>query len=191
MITPSREIFRELAGLGNAIPLVRQLMSDQFTPVLAYRRLVSADERTAPSFLFESVEDGAAVGRHSFVGAQPAMEVVAFGNEVTITDHRTGGVTRSNEDDPLAVLRRLAAVWRPAAMPGSGPAPGPPLPGFSGGWVGYAGYEHPDDPFPEIVGGRAACSPPIGLGHPLTSRRPVACGTTCELGGDLQLPCWS
>ena len=49
MITPDRKTFRQLAGRGNAIALVRRLMSDQLTPVLGYRRLVSADERTAPT----------------------------------------------------------------------------------------------------------------------------------------------
>jgi anthranilate synthase component 1 len=35
------------------VMLSRRMMSDQLTPVLAYRRLVLPDERTAPSFLFE------------------------------------------------------------------------------------------------------------------------------------------
>ncbi|MFG0260515.1 MAG: hypothetical protein ACF8LK_09215, partial [Phycisphaerales bacterium JB041] len=39
-----------------AVPIQVRLLSDQLTPVLAYRRLVSGDSRTAPSFLLESVE---------------------------------------------------------------------------------------------------------------------------------------
>jgi anthranilate synthase component 1 len=138
MITPDRDAFRTLATRGNVVPLVRRLMSDQVTPVLAYRRLVSADERTAPSFLFESVEDGRTVGRHSFIGAQPAMEVLAHGHDVTVIDHRLGTETRSREDDPLAVPRRLTATWRPAAP---SDAAGFTMPAFTGGWVGYAGYD--------------------------------------------------
>src|SRR4051812_2741111 len=38
------------------IPVCLRLLDDQLTPVLAYRRLVAPDERTAPSFLLESVE---------------------------------------------------------------------------------------------------------------------------------------
>jgi len=34
-----------------AIPVALRLLSDQLTPVLAYRRLVAPDEREAPSFL--------------------------------------------------------------------------------------------------------------------------------------------
>ena len=68
--------------------LGRRIMSDQLTPVLAYRRLVLPDERTAPSFLLESVENGSSVGRHSFVGAQPGLEVVARGDEVTVIERQ-------------------------------------------------------------------------------------------------------
>ncbi|MHC5115030.1 MAG: anthranilate synthase component I, partial [Planctomycetota bacterium] len=128
-----------LASRGNVIPLVRRLMSDQLTPVQGYRRLVSADERTAPSYLFESVEGGSNVGRFSFLGAQPALEVVARGHDVTITDDRTGASSTGSEDDPLAVPRRLTAGW--SAVPPSVACPAFDLPSFTGGWVGFAGYD--------------------------------------------------
>jgi len=138
MITPDRATFGELAGRGNAVPLVRRLMSDQLTPVLGYRRLVSADERTAPSFLLESVEGAATAGRYSFIGAQPSIEVVAYGHDVTVRDHRAGREDHTHEDDPLAVPRRLTAHFRAAPAETSG---GFTLPAFTGGWVGYAGYD--------------------------------------------------
>ena len=40
------------------MPLDARLFSDQLTPVTAYRTLVAADDREAPSFLFESVVNG-------------------------------------------------------------------------------------------------------------------------------------
>ena len=58
--------------------------------VLAYRRLVAPDERTAPSFLLESVEGGEKQGRHSILGARPAVEVLAKQNRVSVENHRTG-----------------------------------------------------------------------------------------------------
>ncbi len=60
-----------------AIPIVTRLLADQLTPVLAYRRLVAADEREAPSFLFESVEGGERQGRYSILGAHPVITVTA------------------------------------------------------------------------------------------------------------------
>ena len=132
-MTPiNRETFEQLAKQGNVIALSRRLMSDQLTPVLAYRRLVSADERTAPSFLFESVEGGANVGQHSFLGAQPCLEVVAKGHQVTVIDHRAGESTTTEEADPLSVPKRITESWkivRPEGSPIDLPCSG----GFSGG----------------------------------------------------------
>ena len=52
------EEFVEAAHKGNLIPLYKCIFSDHLTPVLAYRCLVSEDDREAPSFLFEAVEPG-------------------------------------------------------------------------------------------------------------------------------------
>ena len=128
--------FRTLASQGTVIALTRRLMSDQLTPVLAYRRLVAPDERTAPSFLLESVENGASVGRHSFLGAQPAMEVIARRNEVTVLDHRLGTRSVLHHPVPLGVPRQLTGEWRVVPDRAAGA-----LRRFTGGWVGYAGYD--------------------------------------------------
>src|SRR5262245_22282867 len=83
---------RAHAGRGGevAIPLALRVLSDQLTPVLAYRRLVSRDERSAPSFLLESVEGGERQGRYSIMSSRPVVEVVAHGHELEILDRRAG-----------------------------------------------------------------------------------------------------
>ena len=81
------ESFKHAAGKHNLVPLYTRIAGDQLTPVTAYRRLVSADDREAPSYLFESVQNGTDTGRYSFVGAHPALEVLAKENTVTILDH--------------------------------------------------------------------------------------------------------
>ncbi len=138
MALPERAEFLRLAARGGLVPLVQRLMSDQLTPVLAYRRLVAPDERTAPSFLLESVEGGANVGRYSFLGSQPQLEVLARGHQVMVSDHIAGTKRVTEEADPLDVPRRLSAAMKPAR-----PAPvgGRSRPPFTGGWVGYAGYD--------------------------------------------------
>ena len=120
-----------------AIRLVERLLSDQLTPVLAYRRLVAPDERTATSFLLESVEGGDRVGRHSILGAQPMLEVIATGNEVRILDDRTGREEVRTVQNPLAVVRELTCDLIPAPFDAAWDPEGCPL----GGWVGYAGYD--------------------------------------------------
>ena len=131
--------FRQLAGQGNLIPLTSRVMSDHLTPVLAYRRLVAPDERTAPSFLLESVENGDTLGRHSFLGAQPVLEVLAREHDVTVVDHVRGTRQTNVEPDPLIVPKRLTESFRlaaPAVTANRGLKAS-----FTGGWVGYAGYD--------------------------------------------------
>jgi anthranilate synthase component I len=80
------ELFKALANDHNLVPVYTRMMSDQLTPVVAYQRLVE-DDRYAPSFLFESVQNGTDSGRFSFVGAWPDLEILAKGNQVTVLDH--------------------------------------------------------------------------------------------------------
>ncbi len=119
------------------IPLVIQscrAFADHLSPVLAYRRLVAPDARTAPSLLLESVEQGGVIGRYSVVAAQPAVTVTAHGHAVTVTDHRQGSTEQLEVEDPLDVPRRLTRAYRPVAST--------PLPAtFVGGWGGTVGFD--------------------------------------------------
>lgn len=140
------ELTREGTGTGGgggvlAVPICASLLDDQLTPVVAYRRLVATDEREAPSFLLESVEGGERQGRHSILGAQPVMEVIARRNQVTVIDRRAGSVreTTTHEPDPLDVPRRL---MRGIKFAPPAPVRGERLPAcFLGGWAGFAGYD--------------------------------------------------
>jgi anthranilate synthase component 1 len=140
-MTPIPQCFPELAVVKQAfaagrptyIPLARRVLSDALSPVLAYRRLVKPDDRLAPSFLLESVVGGQRIGRYSFLGARPVMQVVAYGHEVTLTDTRAGTKRTEHHDDPLQVMRRLTREYQGLKVQG--------LPDFTGGWVGYAGYD--------------------------------------------------
>jgi anthranilate synthase component 1 len=144
-------------GASLAVPLSERLLSDQLTPVLAYRRLVAPDERTAPSFLLESVEGGERQGRHSILGAQPALEVVAYGRQVRVARHRdiAGGSSSaprpSPSSDPLLTLRDLSHHLRllvPTTARGGAALPAC----FLGGWVGFAGYDTVRYAEPEKLG---------------------------------------
>jgi len=127
--------FKKAAHSGaNIVPLVQRLFSDQLTPVLAYRCLVRDGDTEAPSFLFESVVNGDQQGRYSFVGAMPAKEIVATQKRVVVMDHEAGTSEVSEIDDPMLVPENITRSWKPAAVEG--------LPAvFTGGWVGYAGYD--------------------------------------------------
>ncbi|MQL94864.1 hypothetical protein Taro_027515 [Colocasia esculenta] len=129
--------FAKAAKAGNLVALSRCIFCDHLTPVLAYRCLVKEDDRDAPSFLFESVEQGSRgtnVGRYSVVGAQPAMEIVAKENLVTIMDHEEGQRKVESLDDPMVVPRRIMETWSPQFIDELPDA-------FTGGWVGYFSYD--------------------------------------------------
>lgn len=68
----------------------------------AYRCMVEHGDLESPSFLLESVVNGDQQGRYSFVGAMPALEVVAKGHEVGVC--RCGCVWGG-------VLRGAVWVW--------------------------------------------------------------------------------
>jgi anthranilate synthase component 1 len=115
MFTPSKTEFLKLAEQGNLIPVYREILADAETPVLAYQKI----RKTGPSFLLESVEGGENIGRYSFVGANP--------HTVIRHDGRDG-------NDPLRQVEQEMAKFKPVAVPG--------LPRFSGGAVGFLGYEY-------------------------------------------------
>ncbi len=125
------------------VPIGVRLLSDQLTPVLAYRRLVSPDERTAPSFLLESVEGGDRQGRHSILGARPAIEVLATRDAISIEthDHTLAGlVPPETGGDPFAALRTISGRVR-LVLPAHSVERGELPSCFLGGWVGNAAYD--------------------------------------------------
>jgi anthranilate synthase component 1 len=133
---PDFASFKKIADTrqGNLIPIFRQLFGDQLTPVLAYRRLVRPDDRMAPSFLLESVVGGDRVGRYSFMAAQPVAQIIARDRNVRYIDSSAADQSRDyHAEDPLLEMDRLTKQWKLVRVPG--------LPDFTGGWVGYAGYD--------------------------------------------------
>ncbi len=130
---PTLDEFRDLAdGPANLIPVVREFAADLETPVSVYLKLM--DEPGA-SFLLESVEGGEQVGRYSFVGVTPRAVMALDGRTVTTT--MGNGDATSHElgagEDILHALQAELGRCVPAEIDG--------LPRFSGGAVGYLGYD--------------------------------------------------
>jgi anthranilate synthase component 1 len=83
-------------------------------------------------FLLESVEQSEQWGRYSFLGTEPARVLRLRGRTVEL--ETPGGATvRRETDDPFGEVKRLLAPYTPVAVPG--------LPRFTGGAVGYVGYD--------------------------------------------------
>jgi anthranilate synthase component 1 len=149
MYSPTKEEFLRLASQGNVIPVTRRILADFETPLSAYQKIRGRGE----SFLFESVEGGEHLGRYSFVGCSPRAIVRQWDNRVEVLE---GGrvverfvVKPAGEPngprcvrDGLEVVERLLEKHR--AVPVAG------LPRFTGGAVGYIGYEFIHDIEPVV-----------------------------------------
>jgi len=129
---PSREAFTQLAQKGNVIPVYTDLMADFDTPVSVYSKL---NDAAGPAFLLESIEGGAVLNRYSFIGCNPREQIESFlGGETTVR-YRDGREERfPTPPDPLTVLEDKMAKLRPVHLQG--------MPRFTGGAVGFLGYEY-------------------------------------------------
>jgi anthranilate synthase component 1 len=129
-IQPTPEAFAELARQGNVIPVYADLLADFETPVSAYAKLAS----TGPAYLLESVEGGEHLNRYSFIGCRP-RKIFLCGPETTEI-RRPGRPPERipTPADPLTLIQREIAGHRPVTLPG--------MPRFTGGAVGYIGYEY-------------------------------------------------
>ena len=78
---PDRAQFEKLASRSNAVPVYCQILSDQLTPVSAFRRLAGEAEH---AFLLESVIGGEKIARYSFLGISPSVIFEAYQQEIKI-----------------------------------------------------------------------------------------------------------
>ena len=109
------------------VPVVRERLADLETPVSAFAKL----RALGGAFLLESVEGGERMGRYSFIGVLPRATLVFRDGTATIVED--GGARTVDYADPLDLLRDEIGRYRRDD--------GNDLPRFSGGAVGYVGYE--------------------------------------------------
>jgi anthranilate synthase component I len=113
---PDLKEIQRLREFGNVIPVYKSVIADFLTPVSAFLKL----EKNRPyAFLLESVEGGETVARYSFLGCDPFL------------------VSRYKKGQPatefLQNLRNTLSRFRSVPVAN--------LPPFTGGAVGYFGYD--------------------------------------------------
>ena len=127
MHTTTFEQFQELARQGTFVPVYKEIVADLLTPVSAFLKIA---EHSDYAFLLESVEGGEQVGRYSFLGKDPFLIVRSRGGK-TIVDR--AGQTSESDQPFVEALRELMSSFHAPFVPG--------LPRFTGGAVGYLGYD--------------------------------------------------
>ncbi|WP_031068868.1 anthranilate synthase component I [Streptomyces sp. NRRL S-118] len=124
------ETFRKLAADRRVIPVSRRLLADGDTPVGLYRKL--AAERPG-TFLLESAENGRSWSRYSFIGVRSAATLTARDGQAHWLGTPPVGVPV--DGDPLEALRAtVGTLHTPRDLAAE-------LPPFTGGMVGYLGYD--------------------------------------------------
>ncbi len=123
------EQFQQYAAEGHTrVPVVREVLSDLDTPLSVYLKLADGPY----TYLFESVEGGERFGRYSIIGL-PARRVYAVRGH-TLETRDFGEVIASRQvADPLAEVEAMRAAHSVPKLEG--------LPGFTGGLVGWFGFE--------------------------------------------------
>lgn len=127
MKPPSFTEFAELATQGNVIPIAESMFADMLTPVSAFLKLCGGEEQ---GFLLESVEGGENIARYSFLGRNPSEWIRDDGQQVIVTSAQK---EETISTDIFSYLQARIHQYRYVKNP--------ELPYFSGGIVGYFGYD--------------------------------------------------
>lgn len=108
--------------------IIREISADLETPVSLYLKL----RGDGASFLLESVEGGERIARYSFIGVQPRAEYILRGEEIEIKDEH-GSRTTHVDGDPTRFLQNEMDRFPAVRVPNA--------PRFTGGLVGFLGFE--------------------------------------------------
>ncbi len=118
-----------LAAQGyNRVPLMREILADLDTPLSAYLKLAQGPY----SYLFESVQGGEQWGRYSIIGL-PARTIVTVSGASIRVQCDGALIEETSTGDPLSWIEGFRRRYRAPELAG--------LPRFTGGLVGYFGYD--------------------------------------------------
>ncbi|MCU6795817.1 anthranilate synthase component I [Paenibacillus sp. WQ 127069] len=126
MYTPELKEVISLSKQYNLVPIVRTLMADTETPIRVFQHFYH--EKRA--FLLESVEGGIKWARYSFIGTDPFMMITAKNG---VTEVETQSEKKHTIEKPIDVLKAYLRYYKSPALPD--------LPRFTGGAVGFFGYD--------------------------------------------------
>ena len=125
-MTPQQ--FAELAAAGyNRIPVTLELFADLDTPLSVYLKLANQPY----SYLLESVVGGERFGRYSFIGLPATTRLRVQGQSVQV--EYGDKVIERYEGNPLTFIEEFSQRFNTPPIAG--------LPRFTGGLVGYFGYD--------------------------------------------------
>ena len=135
-ISPKLLDFKKLCKDHDVIAVSTELTADTETPLSAYAKL----SKLRPAFLFESVVGGEQVSRFSFLGFSASKEISCFSDLTQIIENNQTKKIDTPEDPLLLIENEIDGI-RYAGIDGCR---------FSGGAVGFVGYEYANRIEPSI-----------------------------------------
>src|SRR6185503_6988026 len=124
-----RAEFLARAQRGGMVPVVREVVLDADTPVAAFAKIA----RPPFAFLLESLVGGERWARYTFMGTEPREVWRYRGAQVERWTPATGWEDAGQSGDPIGHLATRLRALPTLQIPG--------LPRFTGGAVGYWGYD--------------------------------------------------
>jgi len=119
--------FQDLAQGCTTVPVYKRILADLLTPVAAW---VHLSKKAEYAFLLESMEKGNQYSRYSYVGINPQKILMHKDGQTTITEN---GKSIDVDTPFIDLLRETQSQYNMTKLPG--------IPSFTGGLVGYLGYE--------------------------------------------------
>jgi anthranilate synthase component 1 len=126
-VTPLEEFLA--AARPGMVPVVHEVVLDGDTPVSAFAKL----HRGSYGFLLESLEGGEKWARYTFLSTDPREVYRYRGRSAQRWTQQTGWAPAVMDVDPLEHLANTMRQYPPVELPG--------LPRFTGGAVGFIGYD--------------------------------------------------
>ncbi len=128
--SPGFQEFESLSTDSDLVPVYRKIIADLDTPLTLFAKVAESHDHI---FLFESMEGGEKWGRYSFIGFDPLLKFTSTGSRVGVEYLESGEKVEYKNVNPLEYIRKMVSSFDACEPQG--------LPRFSGGAVGYLGYD--------------------------------------------------
>lgn len=135
-IRPSYDIALQYADDYATVPLSCEMVMN-YTPLGIIKKVRAVSSHC---FMLESADDNKRTGRYTFIGFDPKLEISCKDYEIKIVDSNG---TRVINDNPRSYVKQILDSHKSPRMDY--------LPTFSGGLVGYFGYDYIKYSEPSLV----------------------------------------
>ena len=130
MIYPSLEEAKKIIEKDDygVVPICMELYADIKTPIETLKILKGVSSNV---FILESVDNSHRLGRYTFLGYDPKLEITCYNHKLQI---KTGTIINEGVNHPNKYIRKILRENKSPKIEG--------LPTFTGGLVGYFSYDY-------------------------------------------------